>query len=663
MQVSQLNDVNVYNLSSGKSLPEWLSDRKKRQLLKQDVDVRRRIELIQEFTMPTASSSIKVTNDGNYILASGVYKPRIKCYDVNQLSLKFERCFDANAVKFEMLSDDYSKLVLLQSDRYVEFHSQPGRYYRTRIPKFGRDLCYHSPSCDLYFVGAGPEVIRLNLEQGRFLEPFMTTSPELNVCSINPAHQLLAVGTIHGKIECFDPRSKSRIAALDVADPQTSGGIFDQIPSVTALSFRDGLYMGVGVSSGHVLLYDIRSPKPVLVKDHNYGMPIKNVIFHDKSDTVISSDCKAVRIWDRQSGEIFTSIEPEAPINDVCVFPQSGLLFLANEAEKMGIFYIPELGPAPQWCGFLDSLTEELEESNTNMIYDDYKFVTKQELDNFGLSHLVGTNMLRAYMHGYFMDMKLYHQVKSLVDPFAYENYRKNKIKSKIEEDRANRFKAKKLPKVNKDLAEKLMQEADDIKSSKMPATSNALDDKRFSALFDNPDYEIDEDSEQFKLLHPVLSKHEKDRRQKRSESYLQLDDRPDLKWQAASEDDDNNDDEAERSNRKKSNPEPKLIEFDKEKFKDFSLKSKSKASKMKRNKTLSDMLDEKTKHEVIREKGTALGSKEVTFKLGKTVKQLKDDEEELKHKIERKTLRRSAGALTSQTKQEPKYWRGKRVK
>ena len=31
---------------------------------------------------------------------------------------------------------------------------QYGRYYRTRIPKFGRDLTYHSPSCDLYVVGA-----------------------------------------------------------------------------------------------------------------------------------------------------------------------------------------------------------------------------------------------------------------------------------------------------------------------------------------------------------------------------------------------------------------------------------------------------------------------------------------------------------------------------
>ncbi|XP_011793138.1 PREDICTED: nucleolar protein 10-like, partial [Colobus angolensis palliatus] len=107
---------------------KWLSDRKKRALQKKDVDVRRRIELIQDFEMPTVCTTIKVSKDGQYILAT--------------------------VVTFEILSDDYSKIVFLHNDRYIEFHSQSGFYYKTRIPKFGRDFSYHYPSCDLYFVGA-----------------------------------------------------------------------------------------------------------------------------------------------------------------------------------------------------------------------------------------------------------------------------------------------------------------------------------------------------------------------------------------------------------------------------------------------------------------------------------------------------------------------------
>lgn len=69
------------------------------------------------------------------------------------------------------------------------------------------------------------------------------------------------------------------------------------------------------------------------------------------------------------------------------------------------------IGPAPKWCSFLDNLTEELEESNEMAIYDDYKFITHKEIEELGLAHLVGTNLLRAYMHGYFMDIRLYRKV------------------------------------------------------------------------------------------------------------------------------------------------------------------------------------------------------------------------------------------------------------
>lgn len=74
------------------------------------MDIKRRIELIQDFDMPGVSTTVKVSKDGKYILATGIYKPRIKCFDVNNLSLKFERCFDSEAITFEVLSNDYSKV-------------------------------------------------------------------------------------------------------------------------------------------------------------------------------------------------------------------------------------------------------------------------------------------------------------------------------------------------------------------------------------------------------------------------------------------------------------------------------------------------------------------------------------------------------------------------
>lgn len=57
------------------------------------------------------------------------------------------------------------------------------------------------------------------------------------------------------------------------------------------------------------------------------------------------------------------------------------------------------------------SLQEELEEDAQTTIYDDFKFLTKEDLERLNLTNLIGTNLLRAYMHGFFIDYRLYKKV------------------------------------------------------------------------------------------------------------------------------------------------------------------------------------------------------------------------------------------------------------
>lgn len=52
--------------------------------------------------------------------------------------------------------------------------------------------------------------------------------------------------------------------------------------------------------------------------------------------------------------------------------------------------------PSPCRCSFLDSITEELEESANGSVYDDYKFVSRTELASLGLEHLIGTPLLKV---------------------------------------------------------------------------------------------------------------------------------------------------------------------------------------------------------------------------------------------------------------------------
>ncbi|XP_041978163.1 nucleolar protein 10 [Aricia agestis] len=509
MQVSEVDNVKIYNLSAGKALPDWLSERKKRALLKKNVDLRRRIELIQEFDMPGVSTSVRVSKDGQYIMATGIYKPRIKCFDVNNLSLKFERCLDSEVVTFEILSEDYSKIVFLQCDRYVEFHVGHGRHYRLRVPHFGRDMKYHRPSCDLIVVGASSEVYRLNLELGQFLAPYVTKASGINCCNVNEEHGLLVFGTESGHVEAWDPRTKMRQGILDCAlHCSNSDYKNNDIPAITALKFNGALQMGVGTSSGHVLLYDIRSSKPLLVKEHMNEIPIKSIEFHKTMNYVYSMDANVVKIWDNNTGKQYTNIESSVDFNDLCVIPNTGLSMMAVEDQKMQIYYIPSLGPAPRWCAFLDNLTEEMEGSAAQTVYDDYKFLTKQELETLGLDHLLGTNLLRAYMHGYFVDVRLYKRAKSIADPFAFEEYKKKKIREKIAQERPARITVDdSLPKVNRDLASRLL---DTQPRKKQP--TNLLKDDRFKALFENPDFEVDKEADEYRLLNPVLSRLDKNK-------------------------------------------------------------------------------------------------------------------------------------------------------
>ncbi|XP_017300208.1 nucleolar protein 10-like, partial [Diaphorina citri] len=164
-------------------------------------------------------------------------------------------------VKFVAGGPHMAEVVFLQCDRFVEFHSAGGRYYRLRIPKFGRDMQYHAPSTDLFLVGATSEIYRLNLERGQFLSPFMSEGSELNSIAINPVHQLICVGTIEGKVEAWDPRMKVKAGTLDCAFNCISNErdtVLEGFPSISSLNFNGPLTLGVGTHTGQILLYDIQ---------------------------------------------------------------------------------------------------------------------------------------------------------------------------------------------------------------------------------------------------------------------------------------------------------------------------------------------------------------------------------------------------------------------
>ncbi|RPA86231.1 WD40 repeat-like protein [Ascobolus immersus RN42] len=576
MKVTSQNGISVYTVSGSnttRSLPDWVVKKRKRSL-KNDVEWQNRIELIQDFEFEEASQCIRVSEDGEYAMATGTYKPQHHTYHLPSLSLKYSRHHISLNLTFELLSSDYTKSIHLQADRSIEFHTPMGCHYTIRIPRYGRALAYQSTRAEVVVPAEGKEIYRLDLEAGRFLKPFEAEEGVKCVESVAVAersHGLLAFGTDQGTVEFFDPRVRSRIGVLGLPVQTYSSNEEGEkrASAVTALKYHpSGLTLATGSHTGIVTLYDIRSPNPLLVKDQQYGFPIQNLEFlHTKASAfssepkVLSADKRIIKIWDQQTGAPWTSIEPTVDINDVCVVPDSGMIFTANEGPEMHSFFIPQLGPAPKWCSFLDSLTEEMAEAHLNdpdsyaatggvdaetvTTYDNYKFLTKSELEKLNLDHLIGKSkaeggaggVLRPYMHGYFVDQRLYEEAKLIADPFEWERERRNLIRQKIEKERESRIRSKPIPKVkvNKRLAERIaaQEEKERLRAAKkaarkaaghdseeeeeevvkkapvkedknVPVTKKSLlEDDRFKALFENPEFAIDENTLEFRQLNP----------------------------------------------------------------------------------------------------------------------------------------------------------------
>lgn len=55
-----------------------------------------------------------------------------------------------------------------------------------------------------------------------------------------------------------------------------------------------------------------------------------------------------------------------------------------------------------------------MEETGQTTIYDNYKFLTKEDLEKLGMTNLIGTDLLKAQMHGYFVNHILYKKVSQI---------------------------------------------------------------------------------------------------------------------------------------------------------------------------------------------------------------------------------------------------------
>lgn len=108
MSFPKVYTVNGPSSTSSSSLPSWLtikprstksahSNARKRQRTQRQLG---QLELVQDLAFPESAIRIKTTPDGKHAIGTGTYKPMMKVWDLEMLTVKFERVTEAENVDF-----------------------------------------------------------------------------------------------------------------------------------------------------------------------------------------------------------------------------------------------------------------------------------------------------------------------------------------------------------------------------------------------------------------------------------------------------------------------------------------------------------------------------------------------------------------------------------
>jgi len=352
------------------------------------------VSVIHHFEFPEYCNELEISPNRETILGIGAYKPCMSVFDLVDHTQKLERNTDEESIKIAVLGEDWKKLALLHKNGKIEFHSQFGKYYTVDLPKECRDMKADLIQGEVVAAGAAQSLFRFSTVEGKFQTPIKLKNPGVESIGLNRVNSLYAICTQSGDCEFVDARSKSAVKHLRVGE------------GVTSCAFSDnGLCFSAGTENGSVLLYDLRSAAPLIEKDHRNGFPIKKIEICKKH--VISMDQKGVKVWDRETGKTLAAVEPGFRASTFA--SDEGIVFIGGDHKSAKTYYVPDLGKLPKWCSYLEGSTDELLEIKKETFFQNYRFITEEQMEAMCLRKDVG-KAVKPHMHGYLLPISLYEK-------------------------------------------------------------------------------------------------------------------------------------------------------------------------------------------------------------------------------------------------------------
>ena len=237
----------------------------------ENLDNNTSIKSIFNFHFPSVVKKIKQTNDDSYLIAYGEYPPQIRCFDLYNLTLKFQRTINTEVKDFEIISENWEKLILLRSDKFLEFHSKSGFYYQVKIPDTSNSLFFDILSNILYIFSIKNEIFRFNVEEGKFISSIISNLDYYNTASARSfLGDCLGLGNSKGIMEFWDFKFKKKpITTID-------GLLYLKKTKNNHVSFLNFCKKTIykiysGYSSGNIIIFDLRNLSPIISKKNRYS--------------------------------------------------------------------------------------------------------------------------------------------------------------------------------------------------------------------------------------------------------------------------------------------------------------------------------------------------------------------------------------------------------
>lgn len=286
----------------------------------------------------------------------------MKVYDVIDMTQKFGRHMDYEAVDFQFLSTTFRKMAFLQCDRFVELHNDSGIYHRFRTPNLCHVMVYKPEYARLVMAGTGSNIHRVDLETGAFLKPLESTCDQIAALKLSERHPgIIFAGGSQGVVEIWDSRMSISKPTSTLPISKAEDMVDHELGNdITCMDIDSrGICLVAGDSQGVCRVLDIRSPNILAEKDHECDEAIVDILFGHRTSpsawnqhqTIVSADKRFVKAWTTEKAsdktETIASFQAESLINSLCIYPGSGIIFVAQDACQIGVHFLPALGLAP----------------------------------------------------------------------------------------------------------------------------------------------------------------------------------------------------------------------------------------------------------------------------------------------------------------------------